>query len=216
MVAAVWPNAVEELTSSGTFADGQWHNVVVTLGASGYYMYVDGALQASNPSVTSAQAYNGYWHMGWGGNELTSWPDSPSNAWFPGSLAGVAVLSSQLSPSAAEALDNGTTYDAQVFSYSPSEFWNWGIPNVCGFIGLSMNGGSSESLAALVGASSSSSAVGVGDSNTETNTETAISGAPSFEAGLVAFGTQAVVAAVSGSKWSVELEHPFVTTLGST
>jgi len=138
VVAGVYPGTsgpTEEIASSGTdYADGQWNLVAVTLSPSGFDLYVNGVLAASNTSVTSAQTNNdGYWDLGWfdGGG----WPDTdtsststtPISDYLPGSLSGVAVLPTALSSSQISSLYAQASYGAYastVQSFSPSAFWS--------------------------------------------------------------------------------------------
>jgi signal peptidase I len=62
-------NAVRTISAPGTFNDGAWHHTVATLSSSGMRLYVDGILQASNPSFRTAYHYqpfgsDGYWRVG--------------------------------------------------------------------------------------------------------------------------------------------------------
>ncbi len=67
----VWTGAANIATTSLSYNDGKWHQVVATQDATGMKLYVDGALVATNPQ-TQAQAYTGYWRVGgdsdWGGD----------------------------------------------------------------------------------------------------------------------------------------------------
>jgi hypothetical protein len=230
LVAAIWPNStIQEITSTGTYNNAAWHEVTVTIGPAGFLMYADGSLIASNTAITTVQIYNGYWHIGWGGNELTSWTDPPSVDFFPGDIAGVAVYSTQLSAAASDALDNGTTYDAQVFNNSVTYFWNWFTPSVCGFITLAITVTASgacvlptsgcavpQSLAALVGLRSAGIALSTSGATATTGltqSETALSGTPPFEIGLIGFGQQSFYGQYGASLWLVALEHPYSTVL---
>lgn len=71
----VWDAAhsvADLLSSPGTVNDGSWHQAVATLSSQGMSLYLDGKLVASNPSVTKAENYVGYWRVGydptWSGN----------------------------------------------------------------------------------------------------------------------------------------------------
>jgi len=231
LVAAVWPNStIEEITSAGTFNNGAWHEVTVTVGPAGFLMYADGSLVASNLSITTVQIYDGYWHIGWGGNELTSWTDPPSVDWFPGDIAGVAEYSSQLSAAASIALDNGTTYDARVFADGVTNFWNWFTPSVCGFISLSTtvtSGGACvlpsagcatpQPLAAMINAQSATTALttsGASQSTGWTQSVTALTGSPPFEIGLIGFGQQSFYGEYGMSSWLFSLQHQYAVVLG--
>jgi len=125
VVAGVYPGSTQELVSPATYADGQWHLVEATLSPGGFFLYVDGALVASNTAVTSGQAYTGYWQMGWS-RATQGWPDPPTSGYFPGSLSGVAVLPTALSAAQSTALyasASFSAYAAAVSADGPSQFW---------------------------------------------------------------------------------------------
>jgi len=93
----VRPDMGDRITvnSPSTYRDNQWHHVVGTLSGAGLNLYVDGNLVASNPSVTKAQTYRGYWRVG--GNRLQSWPSAPSREAISADLDEVAVYPTALS-----------------------------------------------------------------------------------------------------------------------
>ncbi len=78
-----WTTQANLVTSAKAYNDGNWHQVVATMGADGMHLYVDGSEVGSNPN-TGAQAYTGYWRVG---------GDSPwsGNAYFRGSIDEVSV-----------------------------------------------------------------------------------------------------------------------------
>lgn len=138
VVAGVYPGSTQELVSPGTYANGQWHLAEVTLSPAGFFLYVDGTLVASNASVTSGQAYTGYWQMGWS-KATQGWPDPPSSGYFPGSLSGVAILPTALSAAQSQALyasGSFSAYTAAVSADGPSQFWPLQSQNVGGGCGL--------------------------------------------------------------------------------
>lgn len=234
LVAAVWPpvkgvGTIEEIVSPGTYDNGAWHDVTVTLGPAGFFMYADGVLVASNTGVTAAWTYNGYWHLGWSGNELTAWTDPPKSTFFPGDIAGAAVFSAQLSAAQSDTLGTSGTYDAQVFTDGVTNFWNWFTPSVCGLVTLATTVTSSGAcvlpatgcstplpLSSLVGASSASVALTpIGSTSSTGWTETtAASTGPPFENGLVAFGQETLSGEYRSSGWTVALQHPYEIALG--
>ncbi len=126
VVFGVRNNATSEIQSPASFNDGNWHFVVATLSPSGgMNLYVDGAPVASNSAVTSAQAYNGYWHLGWS-NAGNGWPDPPTSGYFPGSLAQVAVFKTALSATQISQLGAQTTstgFANQVTGDAPTSYW---------------------------------------------------------------------------------------------
>jgi hypothetical protein len=79
------PSGYQVLNSPATYADGTWHQVVTTMGTSGSFLYVDGALVASNTAMTTAPTLAGWWRNGY--DNLAGWPSAPSNNQFLGSLA---------------------------------------------------------------------------------------------------------------------------------
>ncbi|WP_421732521.1 alkaline phosphatase [Cellulomonas sp.] len=89
----VYPNAVRVITSPNPYNDGAWHQVMATLGTRGMELYLDGVLVATNPNVTFAQAYDGYWRIG--GDNLGGWPNVGSTS-FVGTIDDVSVYGRQL------------------------------------------------------------------------------------------------------------------------
>ena len=83
------------VNSPSSYRDGQWHQVVGTLGADGMKLYVDGNLVAANASVTKGQVYQGFWRVG--GDQLGSWPSAPTREAFTGRIDEVAVYPTALS-----------------------------------------------------------------------------------------------------------------------
>ena len=95
LVFGVYPGQVKTVTSPGGYNDGNWHHMIATLGTNGMALYVDGALVGSDSTVTSAQAYTGYWRVG--GDNLGGWPSIPASSFFDGTVDEVAVYDRQLS-----------------------------------------------------------------------------------------------------------------------
>jgi hypothetical protein len=126
VVWAVWTSTDNQISSSSSYADGQWHFAAASIGTSGQFLYVDGAQVASGPD-TLAQATAGWWALGASHVYLsTGYSDVPTNEYFDGSLAQVAVIPSQLSSSQISALyaDNTlSSYTAGVQSLSPVDYW---------------------------------------------------------------------------------------------
>jgi len=94
VVFGVYPNAVRTVTSPSFYNDGAWHHAVATLSTAGMALYVDGTLVASDPAVTTAQAYAGFWRIGF--DNLNGWTSQPSSSYFAGSLAYAAVYTTAL------------------------------------------------------------------------------------------------------------------------
>jgi hypothetical protein len=96
LVFGTWPQQVITIQSPGSYNNGQWHFVVVTQGADGMHLYMDGKLVASN-TTSSAQSYTGYWQLG--GTTNGGWTNRTTGA-FTGSVSDAALyLSTELSAS---------------------------------------------------------------------------------------------------------------------
>jgi hypothetical protein len=133
VVFAVYPGAFDEVTSAGTaygpdgngsYNDGSWHMVAAEIGVAGEQLWVDGTEVGHNNSVTSASTNPAYWHIGWE-TEL-NWSDAPTSSYFSGSIAGVAIIASQLSASQLLALygsSNFGTFSGTVINDGASEYW---------------------------------------------------------------------------------------------
>ncbi|MCU1551445.1 MAG: hypothetical protein JWR36_2005, partial [Glaciihabitans sp.] len=127
----VYPGSSKIITSSKTYNDGQWHYFGANLSSSGMQLYVDGIRVAQNTSVTSGQAYSGYWRIGgdssWSGNNF-----------FNGAIDDVAIYNAPLTQSKVTSHYNlsGRTstlptspsdaYGAAVFAASPDIYWRLG------------------------------------------------------------------------------------------
>jgi len=129
-----------ELTTSTNYADGNWHFVVVTVTAATatkgtVEIYVDGSLvagSAEDEAISAsepAQAYSGYWHLGWG--DQSGWTDAPSTSYWSGSLADAAVFGTALTASNVTTLYGKTTQASektQILADSPSQYWTLEAP----------------------------------------------------------------------------------------
>ena len=135
LVWGVYPGSTSEVTSPLAYNDGNWHMAVVEIGSSGQQLWVDGTRVAFNASVTTAQNYTGYWHLGWGYE--SSWPDAPTSGYLSGSLAQVAIVPTQLSASSISNLYTDTSVGdltVDMGALSPISYWPLGdsSSNVCG------------------------------------------------------------------------------------
>jgi PKD repeat protein len=129
----VYPGSVQTLSTAKTYNDGQWHQIVASLGSGGMTLYIDGKRAGQRSDVTSAQVYSGYWRIG--GDNLSSWSGQPSSNYFAGSIADVAVYPNVLT--GAQVVDHyvasGRTspippaptdaYGAAVYGASPDLYW---------------------------------------------------------------------------------------------
>jgi len=85
----------QTIHSAASYNNGAWHEAIATIGASGMFLYIDGALVASNTSITaSAQTYTGSWRVGY--DSLGGWSAHPTSNFFGGSVAEASVYNYQL------------------------------------------------------------------------------------------------------------------------
>jgi hypothetical protein len=99
LVFDVYNGAYQHIASTATYNDNAWHHAVATLSSAGMTLYADGALVASDASITSAQCYlgggctgasiSGYWRIAW--DNLTGYYDVPPAFHLAGSLAYAAA-----------------------------------------------------------------------------------------------------------------------------
>ncbi|HEX8510950.1 MAG TPA: PKD domain-containing protein [Propionibacteriaceae bacterium] len=92
----VYNGTVNTIRSAAPVNDGQWHHVAASLSSAGMVMYVDGVKVGSRASVTTGQAYSGYWRVG--ADNLNAWSDQPSSSYFNGTIDEVAIYPTALSP----------------------------------------------------------------------------------------------------------------------
>ena len=90
-----WPSTSPlYIRSPNAYNDGAWHYVAGSFGAAGLKLYADGSLVASDPTITTAGSYTGYWR--WGGGNVAFWPNQPSSGYLIGTIDEVAVYPTQL------------------------------------------------------------------------------------------------------------------------
>lgn len=124
----VYTGSTAVVTSTATFLDGEWHQVVATFGASGgQRLYVDGVLEGSLP-VSTIQWYIGYWHIGC--TKLVGWPNQPASSYFTGTLDEVAVHTVELDPATiayryALVGRPGSSYAGAVTTRTPTLRWTF-------------------------------------------------------------------------------------------
>lgn len=85
----VYDGAYETIHAADSSEDGQWHHAAASISAQGMKLYVDGALAAAEPSVTTGVNFPGYWKLAYRGN--MSWAGSPAAAWFKGQVDEVRI-----------------------------------------------------------------------------------------------------------------------------
>jgi PKD repeat protein len=97
----VYPGFTATVNSAGTYNDGQWHQISVSLGSDGMKLYVDDKLVGQRADVTSGQPFSGYWRVG--GDNLNGWPSRSSQDYFAGAIDEVAIYPTVLSPQTVDA-----------------------------------------------------------------------------------------------------------------
>lgn len=119
------------INTPAAYNDGQWHQAVGTLSASGMVLYLDGKKVGTNTGTTVGQAYSGYWRVG--GD--SSWSGNP---YFNGGIDDVAIFPTALTPLQvnSEWVASGRTstlptappdaYGTAVFNDNPSLYYRLG------------------------------------------------------------------------------------------
>lgn len=136
----VYPGSIKTIASTGTYNDGEWHQVVATLGDDGQRLYVDGQFVSRNVAVTGARSGAvGQWVLG--GDNLSGWTNAPTSRYFAGLIDDVAVFPAVLAPSMIQAhyVASGhslttvpippDTYGAAVSASHPSSYWRLDEPS---------------------------------------------------------------------------------------
>jgi hypothetical protein len=78
------------LRSATAVNDGQPHFLAASLGPAGAALYVDGVLAQSDPKLTGATRYQGYWRVGW--DSLSGWAAVPTDFGLAGIIDEAAVF----------------------------------------------------------------------------------------------------------------------------
>ncbi|WP_138758630.1 PKD domain-containing protein [Modestobacter altitudinis] len=89
VVFGVYDGTTKTVTSPTAYNDGRWHQVTGTLSSSGLVLYVDGKQVAARTDAVSAEAFTGYWRIGYD----NVWAGSTT---FTGSIDEVAVYPTAL------------------------------------------------------------------------------------------------------------------------
>jgi hypothetical protein len=84
----VYNSTGKVIGTTQSFNDGEWHHVAATIGASGMASYIDGSLIGTNAN-TAAQAYNGYWKIGY--NTTTGTWQNMVSPFFEGDIDDVRI-----------------------------------------------------------------------------------------------------------------------------
>jgi len=134
----VYRNGVQALSTTGTYNDGQWHQVVASLSGAGMSLYLDAKQVGRNPSVTAGQPYSGYWRLG--GDNLGGWPSAGSSqnfagdidefAFYPATLSAAQIsahfASSGRTPPPSPGVRPTDAYGRAVYDAAPAFYWRLG------------------------------------------------------------------------------------------
>ena len=82
----IWVTSLQSVGSSQPYNDGKWHHVAASLSGAGMMLYVDGALVASDTTITTSLSYSGYWNIGYGNGWSTA-----SSIYFAGKIDEVHI-----------------------------------------------------------------------------------------------------------------------------
>ncbi|WP_300681133.1 PKD domain-containing protein [Nocardioides sp.] len=84
VVYGIYNGGTNTITTTGSYNDGAWHQVVASQGPGGMRLYLDGVLQGTN-AASQAEGTTGYWRIG---GDVT-WGSSSN--YLAGTIAEVAV-----------------------------------------------------------------------------------------------------------------------------
>ncbi len=87
-------NSTRTVSSAASYNDGEWHQVTATLSENGMELFVDGVRVGRRVDTTAGEAYLGYWRLG--GDNLSGWPNRPTNANFNGDVDEFAIYPTAL------------------------------------------------------------------------------------------------------------------------
>ena len=87
--------ATQVIVTPTAVTDGKWHHVAGTQSSTaGMVLYLDGVQVAANATYLTAQAYTGYWRLGY--DNLAGWPNAPTSYFFNGQMRYAAAYSTVL------------------------------------------------------------------------------------------------------------------------
>lgn len=97
------------LSTARSYNDGNWHQIVASLGSSGMALYIDGVRVVQRTDVTRGQDFAGYWRIG--GDSTANWPGVRSSNFFQGVIDEVSIYPGVLSPAQVQKhyVDSGRT-----------------------------------------------------------------------------------------------------------
>jgi|GEM_PF-4202547 hypothetical protein len=156
IVAGFWNGSQDvEAKSAATYDNNAWHLVVASFTPTLVTLYVDNAAGVPGPSGSAAPTYNGYWVLGY--SSIPEWSDAPSDLYWDGELADVAVIPSTLSSGTVTTL-YGESTQAQTTSEITSsllatQYWTLGdaasAPTDAGAIEMSVQAANNGATSCL-------------------------------------------------------------------
>lgn len=94
IVFGVYPGAVKSITSPASYNTGTWHLATATLSTAGMKLYMDGQIVATDTTTTTAQAFSGYWRIGY--DNLNGWTTPPTSYFLAATIDDAAVYTTAL------------------------------------------------------------------------------------------------------------------------
>ena len=92
LVFGSYTTTTQTISSPASVVDSAWHLAVGTQSSAtggGMTLYLDGVQVAQNTTFTGSQAFTGYWRIGY--DNLSGWPNAPTNQFFTGQMRYVAA-----------------------------------------------------------------------------------------------------------------------------
>jgi PKD repeat protein len=89
--ASITNDTMMSVGSKKPLNDGGWHHVLVTVGASGASLFIDGVLNSTRADQTTGHQLGGraFWNIG--GHTIGGRPENPSTGYFEGAIDNVAT-----------------------------------------------------------------------------------------------------------------------------
>jgi hypothetical protein len=117
-----------EATSTATYDNNAWHQVVAVFTTSKLTLYVDGSQVGTATSGITDKAYAGYWTVGFMNNTGT-WADLPTTEEWTGAIADVAVIPSAVAAATVTTIKGEATQSTlktELLSLTPTAYWTLG------------------------------------------------------------------------------------------
>ena len=112
-----------------SYNDDRWHHAAATFSSEGMMLYVDGALQASNPAVISSPGGVDGKYCRIGFDNIAGWPSAPSSNYFSGQLDDISVYDIALSANTIAAIAGSNATDKEPVIKTPESLDLVASPN---------------------------------------------------------------------------------------